>query len=323
MRKVMYVAAIAIGTAGSTQAAPLVVGVDDRLEYSGTLAAPDTATVEGTLRVVAGASFTPASLDLVGSGQPNGNPNALFDELNGDAYLDGGSISIGAINVGSTSRLIVNDTSSAGSVLADGFVVVNGSLSVTGSPGTYTTSGQTTVGPGATLTAATVTYSSDSAEINGEGNVVATSFNLGQGKIAPGIGGGDAGTLMLTSSSINLTNTALDLDFALTDSDQLAINGAVTGVVPVLAKGFLGMTPAEVISHGRFMFLTATTMSADFDVLYPEFAEIYEEDGITFAGNMVIETNATSAYFTFQPVPEPATLGVMSLGVLAMRRRRR
>lgn len=322
MRKKLMTAAVAIGTAGPLQAASLNLEVDDYLEFS-SLSSPDSSQVEGTLRVVNPAQFAPATLDIIGGIGLDGtnNVNAPSGERNGDVYFDSGAISVGQITLSAAGRLFVNGTSTVVSLAADGPVVVDANLFVTGSPECYSSSSSTAVLAGATIDAESFTFTADVSEISGDGTVEAVSFALGQGKLSPGTGEFASGTLTLVSSSIDLTNVALQLDFAPAGSDLVAIEGEATGFVPVLPVGFDQFTPAELASDGPFVFLTADSLTADFLLLDEGLLEVYE--GPALVGHMVLGTNSTSAYFTYQPVPEPATLGLLSLVVIACTRRRR
>lgn len=326
MRNSLFVTAIVIGTAGATQAATLSVEVDHYLEYDATLSSSDSATVEGTLRVIGGSDFKPSTLTALGGVGINHpfNSSAPAGELNGDVYLDGGTIDVAEITVSSNAaRLFVNSVTTASSVVGNGDVFVNDTLSVLGGEKTYISSTQTTVSANALLKAGSFTFTSAASSLEGDGTVDAGSFSFGgQGQLSPGVGSFVPGTLSLVSAGpIDLQDILLVLDFTPSDSDLVAVAGSVEGTAQVFPLGFSLLSEAEIVSHGPFVFLTATVMNAQF-VCDASFLEIYKEDGITLAGHMVIETDATSAYFTFQPVPEPATLGVLSLGVLAMRRRR-
>jgi hypothetical protein len=313
--------AVVAGTTAATQAATLNVAVDAYVPYDQTTPENTTSEIRGTLRVTAGAVFTPVSLDIIGGSGVNGisNPDAPSGELNGDVYFDGGSISVGSINVGLAGRLFVNEASAATSVQADGPVVINANFSVTGSPATYVASGLTTVSAGATLSTGTISFGTSFAQLAGEGTVSAISFALGEGVVSPGAGEFDTGTLTLASSAVDLNDVMLVADVSLGGTDVLAIDGTASGLLQVLPIGFETLTEADVLNHGPFVFLTADEMAADFLILGGN--EIYN-DLDEVIGYMVIETTPTSAYFTYEPVPEPAAVGAVAIGLLMGRRRR-
>lgn len=317
----MGIAGIA-GSAGMLQASTLVVPRDTYVGYT-SLTSPTDADVSGTLRVMSGSVFTPNTLDIFDGGMVN--PAAPSGEENGDVYFDGGSISIQSITItGPAARVFVNNLVAAESVNNGADVYVNDNLFVTGGSATYSTSGRTSVSSTGTLRVGTFSQTDSLAELNGHGLVWADTFDFsGPGNVSPGAGASDPGTLTLRSSStidMEGVNLVIDLD-PVNGSDELNIVGTVSGNINLLPL-IVYSDPADLAAHGPFVFLTADNMLATFTNLDPGATDIYNED-LELVGHMVLQTNATSAWFEYQPVPEPVLGLLMTSGIWAGLRRRR
>jgi hypothetical protein len=281
--------------------------------------------VEGTLRIKHPGVFAPQTLSVGLDGAGNGtlNTSAPDGEWNGDVYFDGGTANIGTINAGQGTRLFVNDTVTGDSLTTGGEVIVSAAtLTVSGA---MTTSNRISVASGGTVDTGSFEFGSSDSLIEGTGLISAGSFALGMmGSIKPG---GDAvGAITLQSpTAVDLTDVIMQIDLSdpSLDIDHLIVDGDVTGSLFVFPIGFqtLAATPAELAANGPFVFLTADSIS-DLPInLDPSLIEIRDENDVLL-GNMVLGMTATTAYFTYHPVPEPAAMGLLSIGVLAMGRRR-
>jgi hypothetical protein len=323
LNKWMWMGVIGIaGSAGILQASTLVVPRHYYVPYTNTIS-PTDVDVSGTLRVMSGGVFHPNTLDIFNGGTVNSA--APSGEENGDVYFDGGSISIQSITItGPAARVFVNSLVVAESVNNGADVYVNDNFFVTGGAGTYSTSARTVVSSSGVLRVGTFEQTDSLASLQGEGQVWADTFDFsGPGHIEPGIGAWDPGNLTLKSSStIDLNEANLILDFdPYVGSDHLTIDGNIGGSINVLPS-FVYSDPSELSGHGPFIFLTANTMSATLNLVDPSYTEVYDND-LNLVGHMVLKTNSTSAWFEYQPVPEPVLGLLVASGVLAGLRRRR
>lgn len=316
-----------IGIAGATevlQASTLIIARDVYVNYTGSIS-PTDVDVSGTLRVNGLSYFGPYTLDIFDGGGVN--PAAPSGEQNGDVYFDSGTFWMQYITLsGPVARLFVNTMVYAESVTNNEMdVYVNDAFNVQGTIGIYTTSGRTSISSTGNLRAGTFQQDGSLASLQGEGQVWADTFNFGAnpGQIEPGIGGSDPGNLTLKSANtIDLNGADLILDFdPLSGSDKLTIDGDIVGNVDLLPL-FVYSDPSDLSSHGPFVFLTADTMSATFTLLDPSYTEVYDND-LNLVGHMILKTNSTSAWFEYQPVPEPVLGLLMASGMWAGLRRRR
>lgn len=311
-----------VGSVGISQASTLVVPRHFYVPYTNTIS-PTDVDVSGTLRVMSGGVFHPNTLDIFDGGMVNSA--APSGEENGDVYFDGGSISVQSITItGPAARVFVNSTMTAESVNNGADVYINDYLYVLGGPATYSTSARTVVYSSGILRVETFQQTDSLASLQGEGLIWADTFDFsGPGQIEPGIGASDPGNLTLKSSStIDLNGANLILDFdPFVGSDHLTIDGTIDGNINVLPL-FVYSDPSDLSGHGPFIFLTANTISATFNLVDPSYTEVYDND-LNLVGHMVLKTNSTTAWFEYQPVPEPVLGLLVASGVLAGLRRRR
>ncbi len=316
-----------LSTAVTAESSLLTVAVDEYAEFTSSTAPGTTVDVLGTLRVLAGAEFTPDNLNVglvtANNGDGNEDPDALPGDLNGDVYFDGGAISSSVITTGDKTRVFVNTFSSAASVTSEGEFFINAAFGVSGA---YQTSNRTTIASGATLTAATFSFSeagSPNAVLDGTGTLSAGIVDFAFGDVSPG-GPTEIGTLTIESAAVSFADALISVDLAnpAPSWDQIIVNGNITAGGIVLPMGFEQFTAAELEALGTITFITADSIAGEFMVLDPEFQNIYD-DNAELVATMEIHTTSQSVYFQYTPVPEPTVLGVAGLAISALVRRRR
>lgn len=269
-------------------------------------------SVEGTL-IVNGAEFKPDDLTVLGAGE---------------VFFNAGSIAPLTISLSDSGALYVNDSSSTGTMTVNSGTVlhVNSQFNVTSTLAADGFAGLHVTSLG-TLTVDSY-LASGSTTLSGDGDVLVNGSFSHAGFVSPGEV--DAvGQLTLSASSVSLADTIYEL--SMVDgglglaADLLTINGTTSlgGSLNISAiDGDLSALNGSEV----FTILQSSGLSGEFPV-----DEAYGPGRVTvsdfnaFDGSFLVAYDydaGTVSLTDFQPVPEPALLGMLGLAGLALRRRR-
>lgn len=283
-----------------------------------------TYSVEGALGLN-GATFTPTKLtvfSLGGAAAPYGN---------GQVFFNAGTIAPVEIDLSGSSTLFVNTSANSSKVTLNfgTELRVNSSFNITaalGSDGVLTVdSAAVLVGAGATLTADSF-VGSGFGTLRGDGNVEASAFSAGV--ISPGEQF-YVGHLSVAAPSVDLGSSFYDLTLRDGGSglaaDLFSVSGS-TSLGGTMSIDLIDGDLSTLDGSEGFLILESTSLSGTFLV-----DEAYGVDRITVedingnVGSFLVSYDyvaGTVSLGDYQPVPEPAMLGLIGLGGLALRRRR-
>lgn len=197
-------------------------------------------------------------------------------------------------------------------------------------------SGPTTVGAGSTLAVngnITTSITSVSGTLIGSGSVANLTI-LGGGTLAPGnsIESLAAGTVGFSTGS----TFAYEFDSASLNGDLLASSGTLdiapgtllsltqlaSGTVPLGAKLSLisyggGWTPTELFTY------LGNPLADDSTFVLGSNTWLFNYNDVSGGSNFAPDQSGATSFITMTAVPEPTTLGLGSIGLLALLRRRR